>query len=89
MVTAKGTMNAAQCACAVRAFAKCRVQHEQLMGAVSNLLRDKEARISLSPLQLTAMVYGYAKFTSQDTALLDLLSIEVRRRLHLVDASLP
>jgi len=73
------------CSAAVRSFAKCRVHDERLLSAVASRLRDKSVRSSLSPSQVADTLYGFAKFTCQDTALLDLLSIEARRSLHLME----
>eukprot|EP00930_Biecheleria_cincta_P063334 TRINITY_DN48870_c0_g1_i1.p1 TRINITY_DN48870_c0_g1~~TRINITY_DN48870_c0_g1_i1.p1 ORF type:complete len:342 (-),score=85.84 TRINITY_DN48870_c0_g1_i1:4-1029(-) len=81
-------LSAADCAGASRAFAVCRVHDERLFGALASRLRDAEVRAALSPEELGQVLYGFAKFTSQDVALLDMLAIEARRRLHLMDASL-
>lgn len=76
------SLSARQCAAAVRAFAKCRVHDERLLTALASRLRDKDVRGSLSPPEIAGTLYGFAMFTCQDTALLDLLSIEARRCLH-------
>merc|ERR1719215_881837 len=78
-------LSASQCALATRAFAKCRVHDDRLLLAVGKRLRDNETRGSLTAEELSQVLYGLAKFTCQDTALLDLLSIEGRRRLHAMD----
>ncbi|CAJ1349726.1 unnamed protein product [Effrenium voratum] len=81
-------LSSKDCATAANAYAACRVHDEQILEALSGRLRDKEVRGALTPQQLSQVLYGFAKFTSQDIALLDLLSIEVRRHLHTLDASL-
>eukprot|EP00928_Gymnodinium_smaydae_P068797 TRINITY_DN5205_c7_g1_i1.p1 TRINITY_DN5205_c7_g1~~TRINITY_DN5205_c7_g1_i1.p1 ORF type:complete len:646 (-),score=154.35 TRINITY_DN5205_c7_g1_i1:450-2291(-) len=78
-------LSASQCAAAAKAFAKCRVHDERLLSALGHRLRDRDVRGDLSSQELADTLYGLAKFTCQDTALLDLLSIEARRRLHDMD----
>jgi hypothetical protein len=78
-------LSASDCATAAKAFAVCRVHDEQLLATVASKLRDKELRSSLAPQQLADVLYGFAKFSSQDIASLDLLSVEVRRHLHTLD----
>mmetsp|Transcript_4926 Transcript_4926/g.14344 ORF Transcript_4926/g.14344 Transcript_4926/m.14344 type:complete len:555 (-) Transcript_4926:63-1727(-) len=80
-------LTAEHCANAVRALAKCRVHDERLTVAVAARLRESEVRGGLDAQQLVSALYGFAKFTSQDTALFDILSIEVRRRLHGMDVT--
>ena len=89
-VLAKGgpSLSASQCAISARAFAKCRVHDEGLLSALAARLREREVRRELGPQEVAHVLYGFAKFTSQDTALLDLLSIEVRRELHRMDVPL-
>jgi len=82
------TLSATQCGIAASSYAKCRVHDEQLLVGIAGRLRNKEVRNELTPQELVRVLYGFAKFTCQDTALLDLLSIEARRRLHLMDISL-
>ena len=76
------------CSIAAKSFAVCRVHDEKILTALAGRLRDKEVRAALSPEELRDILYGFAKFTSQDIALLDLLSIEVRRHLHLLNVPL-
>lgn len=76
------TLSASQVAVASKAFAKCRVHDERLFTALGSRLRDQEVRGELTAPELVDTLYGFAKFTCQDTALLDLLSIEARRKLH-------
>ncbi|CAK0822724.1 unnamed protein product [Prorocentrum cordatum] len=61
-----------QCAGAARALAKCRLHDERLLAAVAGRLRDRDARAALDP----------------DVALFDLLSVEARRKLHLMGVPL-
>lgn len=81
-------LNAKDCAIVSKAFAACRVHDERVLSALASRLRDKDVRRSLTAQELANVLYGFAKFTSQDIALLDLLSIEARRHLHAVDISL-
>eukprot|EP00438_Fugacium_kawagutii_P035788 Skav200796 [mRNA] locus=scaffold370:100556:101869:+ [translate_table: standard] len=76
------------CGTVSRAFAACRVHDEQILSSLAFRLRDKDVRKALSAEDLANVLYGFAKFTSQDVALLDLLSIEVRRHLHALDITL-
>ena len=80
-------LSASDCACAAKAFAVVRVHDERILATLSSRLRDKDVRDGLSPHELSDVLYGFAKFTSQDTALLDLLSVQVRRHLHVLDVS--
>jgi len=80
-----GDLSAAQCASSVRAFAKCRVHDERLLSAVANRLREAGVRGRLNSAEVAWTLYGFAKFSSHDTALMDLLSIEARRNLHHMD----
>jgi len=81
-------LGAEECAAAAKAFAVCRVHDERMLTTLASRLRDKEVRACLTPQQLADVLYGFAKFTSQDIALLDLLSVEARRHLHTFDISL-
>jgi len=81
-------LSAGDCACAAKAFAVVRVHHERIFATLAGRLRDKDVRGDLTPAELSDVLYGFAKFTSQDTALLDLLSVQVRRHLHVLDVSL-
>lgn len=81
-------MTASNCAIVARAYAKCRVHDERALASVATRLRDKEVRSTLSAEEIGATLYGFAKFTAQDTALLDLLAIEARRCLHVMSAPL-
>ncbi|OLP88900.1 hypothetical protein AK812_SmicGene29689 [Symbiodinium microadriaticum] len=81
-------LTAGDCACAAKAFAVVRVHHERMFATLAGRLRDKDIRGGLTPAELSDVLYGFAKFTSQDTALLDLLSVQVRRHLHALDVSL-
>ena len=81
-------LTATDCAIVAKAFAVCRVHDERILTALASRLRDKDVRTSLTAEELSDVLYGFAKFTSQDIALLDLLSIEVRRHLHVLDVSL-
>ena len=81
-------LSASDCACAAKAFAVVRVHDERIFATLASRLRDKDVRACLTPEELSDVLYGFAKFTSQDTALLDLLSVQVRRHLHLLDVSL-
>mmetsp|Transcript_46425 Transcript_46425/g.143812 ORF Transcript_46425/g.143812 Transcript_46425/m.143812 type:complete len:494 (+) Transcript_46425:2-1483(+) len=83
-----GQLSASNCAVAAQAFAKCRVHDERLLAALASRLRRAEVRSALGAEELAAVLYGFAKFTCQDTALLDLLSIEARRQLYVMDVPL-
>jgi len=88
LARASRELSGEHCALAVRALAKCRVHDERLLAAAAARLRESEVRSGMDARQLVHTLYGFAKFTSQDTALFDLLSIEVRRRLHTMDVPL-
>ena len=81
-------LSASDCACAAKAFAVVRVHDEKILATLASRLREQEVRVGLTPAELADVLYGFAKFTSQDTALLDLLSVQVRRNLHVLDVSL-
>ena len=82
------TLSSKDCGIVAKAFAACRVHDEKIMSSLAFRLRDKDVRRDLSAEDLADVLYGFAKFTSQDIALLDLLSIEVRRHLHALDVRL-
>ncbi|CAL1155091.1 unnamed protein product [Cladocopium goreaui] len=82
------TLSSKDCGTISRAFAACRVHDEKILSSLAFRLRDKEVRRDLTAQDLANVLYGFAKFTSQDIALLDLLSIEVRRHLHALDVRL-
>lgn len=88
LVREAGSLNGEQCAVALHAFAKCRVHDERLVGIVADRLRKQDVRSELEPEQLGNALYGFATFSCQDTAILDLLTIEARRALHLMNAPL-
>lgn len=81
-------LSASNCAAAARAYAKCRVHDERAITSVAQRLRDREVRKQLTSTEIGEMLYGFAKFSCQDVALFDLLSVEARRCLHLMDAPL-
>eukprot|EP00746_Dinoflagellata_sp_MGD_P166530 gnl/MRDRNA2_/MRDRNA2_96476_c0_seq1.p1 gnl/MRDRNA2_/MRDRNA2_96476_c0~~gnl/MRDRNA2_/MRDRNA2_96476_c0_seq1.p1 ORF type:complete len:567 (-),score=99.30 gnl/MRDRNA2_/MRDRNA2_96476_c0_seq1:8-1708(-) len=74
-------LSAGTCATAARAFAKCRVHDERLINTLATRLREKEVRDALTPSCLVDIIYCLGKFSCQDVALLDILTIEVRKRL--------
>ncbi|CAK9052575.1 Uncharacterized protein SCF082_LOCUS28751 [Durusdinium trenchii] len=81
-------LSSKDCGTIAKTFAVCRVHDERILTALASRLREKDVRTLLTAEELSSVLYGFAKFTSQDIALLDLLSIEVRRHLHALDATL-
>jgi len=85
LVKARAELTASECASVAWSYAKCRVHEDRLQAALAARLRDRALRDSLTASQVSQVLYGLAKFTCQDVAVLDLLAIECRRRLHLFD----